>query len=58
MSVIICDMPGSPVRGIDRYEDDDLPTITEEVLSSELSCEVHMQGHMFMPRLGYMCICM
>ena len=43
-------MTGSPVRGIDRYGDNDLPTITEEVLSSELSCEVHTQ----MVRLGYM----
>ena len=38
---------GSPVRGIDRYGDDGLPTIAEEVLSSELSCEVNMQGHLY-----------
>ena len=35
-------LPASPVPGIDRYGDDDLPTIPEEVVPDELPSEVHI----------------
>lgn len=34
-------IPGSPVRGLEHYGDDDLPTIAEEPSTSELPSEVH-----------------
>lgn len=35
-------LPASPVVGIDRYGDDDLPAIPEEVIGDQLPSEVFM----------------
>ena len=38
-----CIIVGSPIRGFERRDDDDLPTIAEEeALSNELTSEVHV----------------